>query len=84
MNNIILLQIISLVGIFIIAIIVVYQFVQEQQALNRIDKMLNPPKPKDLNYEPSINYNTYQECIDYWNKAATVEGIPDIMCEKYK
>ena len=57
MNNIILLQIISLVLIVIIAIIVVYQFGQQQQALNRIDKMLNPQS------EPKNRAEIYSNCL---------------------
>jgi len=79
MNTIIILGIIIAVAVSIIAVVVVYQFVQQQQAIEKLDNILDPSKPKS-----SLGYSTYQECLDYWNREATVEGIPDIMCEEYK
>jgi hypothetical protein len=79
MNTLILLAIIGVGAVVVIAGIIAFQFVQEQQALNKLEKTLNPPKP-----EHELGYNTYQECLNYWNKGSHVEGIAEIMCEEYK
>jgi len=84
MNNLLLLSIISLACLLIITPIILYQFIQQQQALNKIEKMLNPKS--NTNPESSLGYDTYQECYDYWKKYTLTDkqSIPIIMCEEYK
>lgn len=47
MNSMYLLGISQLALLVLIAGIVVYQFVEERQALNRLDKALNPPDTRN-------------------------------------
>ena len=81
MGAIIALGIIIAVAVSIIAFVVVYQFIQQQTALNKLESTLNPESKRDtlLNPEPERGtlfeqlYDSYQECIDDWNKPQNME-----------
>ena len=62
MNNILLLTLISTIAVLVIASIVVYQFYQQQQAIDNINKVLNPPK-SDAQIQDCLKYS-YNTPID--------------------
>ena len=71
--------------------IVAYQFVRQEQALDKIENMLNPEPETEANPTSSL-YGSYQECINEWNKPVNLEILrnvsltltPEQMCDEYK
>jgi hypothetical protein len=92
MNNILLLTTVGVACLLIITPIIVYQFIQQQQALNKIEKMLNPQPEVNLETETGnlLGYHNYQECFSFWNSPERVANLtkdnltPDYMCKEYK
>jgi hypothetical protein len=68
MNIIILLAIIGVGAVVVIAGIIAFQFIQEQSALNKLDKMLNPEPVKQ-----------YEECLKRYESLS--QTSKDIICE---